>query len=66
LYYEGIIQDITGRKQRENELKRQLAELKIEIDQNKREREVAMLTESSYFQEVRQEIEEVNLDEFWN
>jgi PAS domain S-box-containing protein len=66
LYYEGIIQDITDRKRREDELRRQLEELKIEIDQKKRETEVAMLTESTYFQEVRQELEKVNLDEFWS
>ncbi|ESA35888.1 pas pac sensor protein [Leptolyngbya sp. Heron Island J] len=66
LYYEGIVQDITDRKRREDELKRQLKELKIEIDQKKREDEVATLTTSSYFQEVQQEISEVNLDEFWN
>ena len=65
LYYEGIVQDITDRKGREEALRRQLEELKIEIDQKKREKEVTMLTESSYFQEVKQEIEEVNLDEFW-
>ena len=66
LYYEGIVQDITGRKRREDELRRQLEELKIEIDQNKREEEVATLTASSYFQEVQQQIAEVDLDEFWN
>ena len=66
LYYEGIVQDITDRKRREDELKRQLKELKIEIDQKKREDEVATLTTSSYFQEVQQEISEVNLDEFWS
>jgi PAS domain S-box-containing protein len=66
LYYEGIVQDITERKRREDELRRQLEELKIEIDQKKREKEVAMLTESTYFQEVQQEIAEVNLDEFWS
>ena len=66
LYYEGIVQDITERKRREDELRRQLEELQIEIDQNKREKEVAMLTESSYFQEVQQEIAEVDLDEFWS
>lgn len=65
LYYEGIVQDITDRKRREDELRRQLEELRIEIDQKTREKEVAMLTESSYFQEVQQEIAEVNLDEFW-
>jgi len=66
LYYEGMIQDITDRKNRENELRRQLEELKIEIDHKKREKEVAMLTASSYFQEVQQEVAEVNLDEFWS
>ena len=66
LYYEGIVQDITERKGREDELKRLLEELKIEIDHTKREKEVAMLTESSFFQEVQQEMAEVNLDEFWS
>ena len=66
LYYEGIVHNITERKRREDELRKQLEELKIEIDQKKREQEVAMLTESSYFQEVQQEIAEVNLDEFWS
>ncbi|MCC5645754.1 PAS domain S-box protein [Nostoc sp. CHAB 5824] len=66
LYYEGIVQNISDRKRREDELRRQLEELKIEIDHNKREKEVAMLTESSYFQEVQQEMAEVNLDEFWS
>ncbi|MGJ3248690.1 MAG: PAS domain S-box protein [Elainellaceae cyanobacterium] len=66
LYYEGMVQDITQRKWREDELRRQLEELQIEIDQNKREEEVATLTKSSYFQEVRKEIENVNLDEFWS
>lgn len=66
LYYEGIVQDITERKRREDELRRQLEELRIEIDQKKREKEVAMLTESTYFQEVQQEMADVNLDEFWS
>jgi len=66
LYYEGIVQDISERKNREAELKQQLQELKIEIDQSKRIKEVATLTESGYFQEVKQEIAEINLDEFWS
>ncbi|MCW6038307.1 PAS domain S-box protein [Spirulina subsalsa FACHB-351] len=66
LYYEGMVQDITDRKRQEEELRRQLQELQIEIDHKKREREVAMLTESSYFQEVQKQIAEVNLDEFWS
>ncbi|WP_439345394.1 PAS domain S-box protein [Vacuolonema iberomarrocanum] len=66
LYYEGLVQDITQRKQREDELRKQLEELKIEIDHKKREEEVATLTASTYFQEVKQEMAEVNLDEFWS
>ena len=65
LYYEGIVQDITERKRRENKLKRQLEELQIEIDHKKREEEVKSLTSSTYFQEVQEEISDVNLDEFW-
>ncbi|NCJ07091.1 PAS domain S-box protein [Synechococcales cyanobacterium C] len=66
LYYEGIVQDISDRKRREEQLRKQLAELQIEIDHKKREQEVAMLTESNYFQEVQQEVAEINLDEFWS
>jgi PAS domain S-box-containing protein len=66
LYYEGIVQDITERKQREDELRRQLEELQVEIDQKKREEDVATLTKSSYFQEVQRELAEINLDEFWS
>ena len=66
LYYEGIVQDINDRKRREAELKKHLEDLQIEIDQQKREKEVALLTNSNYFQEVQQEIAEVNLDEFWS
>ncbi|MEM9216881.1 MAG: PAS domain S-box protein [Cyanobacteria bacterium P01_F01_bin.150] len=66
LYYEGIVQDITERKRREEELMRQLEELQIEIDQKEREEEVNTLTASNYFQEVQEEISNVNLDEFWS
>lgn len=65
LYYEGIVQDITDRKHREDGLKQQLAELKIEIDQTKRKKEVTLLTESDYFQEIQQEIATMDLDQFW-
>lgn len=66
LFYEGIVQDVSERKRREDKLRQQLEELQIEIDQQKREEEVASLTSSSYFQEVQEEIETVDLDEFWN
>ncbi|MGF1523723.1 MAG: PAS domain S-box protein [Leptolyngbyaceae cyanobacterium] len=66
LHYEGIVQDITARKRQEEELRQQLENLQIEIDQNKREEEVAVLTASGYFQEVQQEMADMNLDEFWS
>jgi len=66
LYYEGIVQNISDRKRREDDLKMQLAELKIEIDHSKRQKELAILTQSSFFQEVKEEMAEVNLDEFWS
>lgn len=66
LYYEGMVQDVTERKHQERALRQQLEELQIEIDQKKRAKEVAMLTESSYFQEVQEEVAEINLDEFWS
>jgi PAS domain S-box-containing protein len=66
LYFEGIVQDITERKYREKELKRQLEELKIEIDQKKREKEVALITKSGLFQELQAEIAAVNIDDFWS
>lgn len=66
LYYEGLVQDISDRKQREEALQRQLEELKIEIDQKKREQDVALLTQDSFFQELQAEIAQVNLDEFWS
>jgi methyl-accepting chemotaxis protein len=50
---------------REQQLKQQLMDLRIEIDQKKCEQEVTKLTESSYFQEVQREVAQVNLDEFW-
>ena len=65
LYYEGIVQDITERKNREDYLRQQLEELQIEIDHQKRAEEVATLTASRYFQEVQQEVSTINLDEFW-
>lgn len=65
LYYEGIVRDITDRKRQEEEIKRQLEELRIEIDQKKRSQEVAMITQSDYFQSLQEEVAEVNLEEFW-
>jgi hypothetical protein len=57
---------INDRKRREAELQQQIATLKIEIDHQKREEEVLNLTATSYFQQVKQAIEEIDLDEFWS
>lgn len=51
-YYEGIVQDITQRKQREASLKRQLEELQVEIDHNQRELQVATISSTDYFQQL--------------
>jgi CHASE3 domain sensor protein len=44
---------------REQALHRQIQELRIEIDQAKKERQVAEITESDYFQELRQKAREL-------
>ncbi|MEO0986612.1 MAG: PAS domain S-box protein [Cyanobacteria bacterium J06639_14] len=66
LYYEGIVQDITLRKRQEADLIRQLKELQVEIDHKRREQEVSEVTQSDYFQEVRNAVESIRLDEFWS
>ncbi|MDJ1184668.1 PAS domain S-box protein [Roseofilum casamattae] len=63
LYYEGIVQDITKRKQEEENLKRQVAELQIEIDREKRDRQVREITQSSYFQELQAELQTLKFEE---
>ncbi|MGB3532162.1 MAG: PAS domain S-box protein [Microcoleaceae cyanobacterium] len=65
LYYEGIIQDITQRKQEAEKLMRQLQELQIEIDHQKREQDVKKITQSNYFQELKSEVNEIEIDSFW-
>lgn len=52
-------------QRREEQLRQQVADLRIEIDQAKRQREVANITTSSYFKEVQEEMRNLNLDEFW-
>lgn len=59
LYVEGIVEDITLRKQREEELKRQVAELRIEIDQAKLACQVSEITQADYFQEIRAEVQQL-------
>ncbi|NER49276.1 MAG: PAS domain S-box protein [Symploca sp. SIO1A3] len=62
-YYEGIIQDITKRKQEEDALKQQVQDLRIEIDQQKRVCQVAAITQTDYFREIQAQIESMRFDE---
>lgn len=52
-------------QQRETQLKQQLMELTIEIDQAKLQKQVAQITESDYFQEIKAELKQLQVDEFW-
>ncbi|NJN86998.1 MAG: PAS domain S-box protein [Leptolyngbyaceae cyanobacterium SL_7_1] len=63
LYYEGSCVDITKRKQEEAALKQQLRELQVEIDQTKRQKEVAAIVETDYFQQLQAEVERLRLFE---
>ncbi len=54
LYYEGILEEITQRKIEEAALKREVEELRIEIDQVKRAQQAAEITQTDYFQENNQ------------
>lgn len=49
--FQGMAEQVYAR---EAKLKRQVAELKIEIDQARKERQVAEITETDYFQELTQ------------
>ncbi|MDJ1184669.1 PAS domain S-box protein [Roseofilum sp. BLCC_M143] len=66
LYDEGIVQDITYRKQEEEKLKQQLAELRIEIDRQTLQREVTKITQADYFQQLKAEIAQIDVDRFWD
>lgn len=65
LYYEGIVRDISDRKRQEEELKQQLQNLIVEIDQNKRQTDVAQITQSDYFQELQEEAESLRMNDDW-
>ncbi|WP_052049849.1 HAMP domain-containing protein [Leptolyngbya sp. KIOST-1] len=52
-------------ERRETQLKQQLKELTIEIDQGKLQKQVAQITESDYFQELQSELKHLQVDEFW-
>ncbi|HHP7243592.1 MAG TPA: GAF domain-containing protein [Elainellaceae cyanobacterium] len=51
--------------QRETQLQQQLVDLKIEINHVKRANDVAQITRSDYFQELKEELAELEIDEFW-
>ena len=53
LYYEGILEDQTQRKLEETALKREVEQLRIEIDQAKLTRQVTEITQSEYFQQLQ-------------
>ncbi|UBF24063.1 PAS domain S-box protein [Kovacikia minuta CCNUW1] len=57
LYYEGTSIEVTERKLQEEALKRQLELLQLEIDQTKRERQVAEIIQSNYFKELQAEVD---------
>lgn len=46
-------------KQREETLKRQVEELKIEIDQARRVQQVSQITQTDYFQELKQKVKQI-------
>lgn len=63
LYYEGILEDVSQRKLAEAALKRQVEELKIEIDQTRLQRQVEEITQSDYFQQIKADAERLRFKE---
>lgn len=63
LYYEGSVVDITRRKQKEDVLKRQLHKLQVEVDLQKRDRDVADIVNTDFFQALQSEIQELRRDD---
>jgi len=63
LYYEGIVKDVTQQKLQEAALKRQVEELRIEIDHAKRAQQVAEIIQTDYFQQLQAEAENLRFEE---
>lgn len=61
----AFILKIPYQNRREN-LLQESQDVQVEIDQSKREEDFKMLTSSQYFQEVKQTIQDIDLDDFWN
>lgn len=59
LYYEGFVEDITERKREEAELRSQLQALRIEIDQQKRQQDVAQVMQTKYFQQLQADVDQL-------
>jgi PAS domain S-box-containing protein len=57
------LHDITQRKLEEEALKRQVRAMQIEIDQAKRARQVAEITQTDYFQTLQAEVEHLRYQE---
>lgn len=62
LYYEGIIQDITQRKQEEQALKQQVQEMQIAIDKSKQAQDVAKIVKTDSFQNLKQKLKKIRND----
>jgi PAS domain S-box-containing protein len=62
LYYEGMVHDITERKQKEEILKRQIEELRTCIDQNQRQQVVNNILKSDYFKEIQSNLEQLRIN----
>lgn len=63
LYYEGSVVDITQRKQEEDVLKQRLQKLQVEVDLQKRDRDVADIVSTDFFQALQSEIQELRRDD---
>ncbi len=59
LYYEGIIQDVTQRKEEEQALKRQVQEMQIAINKSRQSQEVAQIVKTDSFQKVKQKLKKL-------
>jgi hypothetical protein len=53
------LDELLASQAREKKLRQEIEELRIEIDQAKRERQVAEITETEYFQTLRQQAEHI-------
>lgn len=62
LYYEGIVEDVSQRRRQEEELKRQMAELQVEIDESRRAKQVAEITETDFFKQLQAEADALRSD----